>query len=403
MAKKAKSTKGSAGGTFADRVQDVPPPPLTRGYPAPLPLSSVLGQDHAVGILRNAVAADRVHHAWIFHGPRGVGKFTAALAFAALIMDPTSTPGLTGEIAPDPEGRVARLLAAGTHPDLHVITKELARYHEDKDVRDKKLITIPKEVVVEHLIEPAKKAPNVQNDARVSKVFIIDEAELMDRSLSNAPVQNSILKTLEEPDGKTVIILVTSSPERLLTTIRSRSQQVRFGPLDPTSMKRWVAAQDTSAWGIDREELAWLVDQAEGSPGEFLTAREMGLYAWHQALSPMLREAARGKYSMGLGPRIAELIEKQAESVVKANPQASKEAANRAAASRLFRMVSRFYRDHLRTALPRTVDGSFNDGACRAIEAVRQAERLVDAQVNFTFIGEWLSAELVAAAESMPV
>lgn len=402
MAKKAKSSKAT-GGTFADRVQDLPPPPMTRGYPPPVSLGAILGQDHAVGILRKAVAADRVHHAWIFHGPRGVGKFTAALAFAALILDPTSTPGLTGEIEPDPEGRVAKLLAAGTHPDLHVITKELARYHEDKDVRDKKLITIPKEVIVEHLIEPAKKAPNLQNDARVAKVFIIDEAELMDRSLTNAPVQNSILKTLEEPDGKTVIILVTSSPERLLTTIRSRSQQVRFGPLDPTSMKRWVAAQDTSVWGIDREELAWLVDQAEGSPGEFMTAREMGLYAWHQTLSPMLREAARGKYSMGLGPKIAELIEKQAESVVKANPQASKEAANRAAASRLFRLISRFYRDHLRSGLPRGVDSGFNDGACRAIDAVRQAERLVDAQVNLTFIGEWLSAELVAAAEPMPV
>ena len=405
MAKKAKSTKGAGGGgggTFADQVQDVPPPPLTRGYPPPVPLGAIMGQDHAVSILRRAVTSDRVHHAWIFHGPRGVGKFTAALAFAALILDPTSTPGLTGEIEPDPEGRVAKLLAAGTHPDLHVITKELARYHEDRDVREKKLITIPKEVVIEHLIVPATKAPNVQNDAKVSKVFIVDEAELMDRSLSNAPVQNSILKTLEEPDGKTVIILVTSSPDRLLTTIRSRSQQVRFGRLDATTMKQWVGKQDMSAWGIDRDELAWLIDHAEGSPGEMLSAREMGLYSWYQALSPMLREAARGKYSIGFGATFKKLIAEYADGVVKDDASESKVVANREAASGVFRILSRFYRDQLRSSLPRSVDSSFHDMPCRAIDAIRQAERLVDAQVNLEFIGEWLSGELVAAAEPMP-
>ena len=113
----------------------------------------------------------------------------------------------------------------------------------------------------------------------------------------------------------------------------------------------------------------------------------------------MLASASRGKYVMGLGPKFAELIESAADAAVKANPQASKEAANRAASGRLFRLISRFYRDQLRTALPRTVDSSFHDGACRAIDAVRGAERLLDAQVNLAFVGEWLSAELVAAAE----
>src|SRR5262249_17299216 len=157
--------------------------------------------------------------------------------------------------------------------------------------------TIAKEVVEEHLIIPATKAPSLRNNARVSKVFIIDEAELLDRSTTHAPTQNSILKTLEEPDGKTVIILVTSSTDRLLATIRSRSQQVRFGPLDQASMKRWLAGQEL---GVDRDEAGWLAAYAEGSPGELLSAKEMGLYAWHRELSPMLANAARGQYSLGL-------------------------------------------------------------------------------------------------------
>lgn len=399
MAKRAKS-KSESGGTFADRVKDVPPPPATRAYPAPVALGSILGQDHALHILRSAIAADRIHHAWIFHGPKGVGKFTAALAFAAMIMDPTTAPGLTGEAAPDPESPVARMLAAGTHPDLHVITKELARYHDDASVRDSKQRTIAKEVVEEHLIIPATKAPQVRNDAKAAKVFIVDEAELLDRSTSHAPTQNSILKTLEEPDGKTVIILVTSSVDRLLTTIRSRSQQVRFGPLDPTAMKHWLANQDL---GVDRDHAAWLIQHAEGSPGELLAAKDLGLYAWHQELAPMLASASRGKYVLGLGPKIAELIESAAEAAVKANPQASKEAANRAAASRLFKLISRFFRDQLRTGLPRNVDATYHDVACRAIDAVRKAEQLLDAQVNLAFVGEWLSAELVASAEPAPV
>ena len=114
----------------------------------------------------------------------------------------------------------------------------------------------------------------------------------------------------------------------------------------------------------------------------------------------MLAGAARGKYAMTLGPKFAELIDAQAAAAVAANPQASKEAATRAAAGRMFRLVSRFYRDQLRSGLPRNVDSSFHDGACRAIDAVRRAESLVDSQVNLTFVGEWLSAELVAASEA---
>lgn len=370
-----------------------PPPKAMTLYPAPIPMASVLGQARAVGTLQAAMRADRVHHAWIFHGPKGVGKLTTALAFAATLLDPSTAPNLSGNPEPDPESQVQRLLRSGGHPDLHVITKELARFSNDPKVRDAKLITIPKDVIDTHLVQPAKLAPMVRNNAAIGKVFIVDEAELLDRSATNATTQNSILKTLEEPDGKTVIILVTSSPDRLLPTIRSRSQQVRFAPLDRHSLKTWANSRDL---GVPPDEIDWLLEQSEGSPGEVLKAIEFGLPAWRTRLAPLLAGASRGKYSSSLAPAIAESIEAAAVGIVGTNAQASKEAATRAAASSMFRFLSRHYRTELRRTLtPANAQGG-EPHALRAIDAIQRAERLVDSQVHLSFVAEWLSGELAA-------
>jgi len=374
------------------------PPPIPVSAPAPIPLSAVLGHPDPIRILHASIASGRLHHAWIFHGPRGVGKFTAALAFAATILDPTSEPGLlgtgAGAIAPDPDSPVQRLLAAGTHPDLHIITKELAKFSDDPDIRARKLITIPKEIVEQHLIRPASLSPVLRNNASIGKVFIIDEAELLDRSATNAPTQNAILKTMEEPDGRTVIILVTSSLERLLPTIRSRCQQVRFAPLPPDAMRTWLMRQPETP---EREELAWLLESSEGSPGEFQTARTAGLYQWHLTIAPMLADIIRGKDRPELGSVMASLVEDAAKAAVEADKQTSKEAATRQGAYRLFRMVLQSLRSHLRLALPRPGTPDWNDAACRAIDAVENARRTLEAQVNPAFAFEELSTDLDAA------
>lgn len=375
------------------REVELPPPPPASA-PAPIPLAAILGHDDPVRILRASIASGRLHHAWIFHGPRGVGKFTTALAFAATILDPTSEPGLTGDIAPDPESPVQRLLAAGTHPDLHIITKELAKFHDDPDIRARKLITIPKEVVEQHLIRPATLSPVLRNNARIGKVFVIDEAELLDRSATNAPTQNAILKTMEEPDGRTVIILVTSSLERLLPTIRSRCQQVRFAPLPPAAMRTWLSRQPDTP---EREELAWLLESSEGSPGEFTTARSAGLYQWHLTVAPMLSDIIRGKDRPELGAMMASLVEEAAKAAVDADKQSSKEAATRQGAYRIFRMVLQSLRNHLRLSLPRPGTPDWNDAACRAIDAVENARRTLEAQINPSFAFEELSTDLAAA------
>ncbi|MEL7484826.1 MAG: AAA family ATPase, partial [Planctomycetota bacterium] len=258
-----------------DQILGAPDPAIEPTHPAPKPLASVLGHDRPIHQLTAAIESERLHHAWVFHGPKGVGKLTTALAFAALVLDPTTERDLSGNLAPDPAGRVQSLLQAGTHPDLHVITKELARYSTERSVRESKLTTIPKDVVETHLLRPAALAPQLNSGALATKVFIVDEAELLDRSPTNAPVQNALLKTLEEPAPGTLIILVTSDEQRLLPTIRSRCQRVRFAPLPGDAMQHWTKSQD-----LTPDQADWALRFGQGSPGLVLEAIATGQDRW---------------------------------------------------------------------------------------------------------------------------
>src|SRR5690606_31622066 len=114
----------------------------------------------------------------------------------------------------------------------------LAAYSEHDATRRAKQRNIPLAVLQEYLIEPAQLAGSGRSGAIASKVFVVDEAELM-RSGSNEG-QNAILKTLEEPPAGTIIILITSREEALLPTIRSRCQRVRFDSLSDADMQAWL-------------------------------------------------------------------------------------------------------------------------------------------------------------------
>ena len=362
--------------------------PAIRVYDPPIGLGNVVGQPRAIEILQHSMQSQRVHHAWIFHGPQGVGKFTAAVAWAATILDPSSAPDLSGQIGPDPESHVQGLLKAGTHPDLHVVKKELARYHDEKKIRDAKLSTIPKAIVDEHLIEPATLAPTMKSDSIAGKVFIVDEAELLDRSPTNAPVQNAILKTLEEPPPGTVIILVTSSEDRLLPTIRSRCQRVAFVPLDDDAMRAWVNTQNLD---LDPNEHYWLMQYAAGSPGRFLGAIEGGLYQWHTRIEPMCAQADRGIHSIALGTTMGELVDAWASGWVKQGEKLgenrSKEAANRKGADQMFALIAQRSRKGLR-------DPSTTHRALHSIDCVERAKGELNTNVQVKFVMEHLAAGL---------
>src|SRR5690606_24705195 len=178
------------------------------GMPMADAFDRIIGPEAVVARLRAGLVGDRLPHGLLFAGPAGVGKFTTARALAKVF--------LGGE----EDASVAHRVEQGTHPDFHVITRQLIRYHDETG--KSKGIDLSVKVIRPELIEPA----NRHSAEGRGKVFVVEEAETM-----NAAAQNALLKTLEEPQGRTIIILLTDQPESLLPTIRSRCQAIPFNEL----------------------------------------------------------------------------------------------------------------------------------------------------------------------------
>jgi DNA polymerase-3 subunit delta' len=238
---------------------------------------NVQGQDRAVASLQRSLKAGRLASTWIFAGPQGVGKFTMAveLAKAVLCDVPVTRPNgneqgvLIKGLPPEFPLKLAcgacescRAVAAGNHPDLHLVTKELIRFH-DKTGKSKGT-TLSIDVIRGEITGD----PSEDKEAKIykrsfrgrGKFFIIDEADLME-----APAQNALLKTLEEPPAESYLVLITASPQDLLSTIRSRSQLVSFGELpDEVVTKRLLES------GMLEEDAALMARLARGSLGRAL-------------------------------------------------------------------------------------------------------------------------------------
>lgn len=360
--------------------------PLLREQPQaarpehPIDFSGLLGQKRAIETLEGAIESGRIHHAWIFHGPPGVGKLTAARAFAAKLLLPRGGSASSAE----ERRRIEHLLRVGAHPDVHLVTKELAAVSRDTDTRKRKQTNIPKEVLREFFIEPFGLARTVSAPSAAGRVFIIEEAELID-----AGGQNTILKALEEPPPGTVLILVTSDLDRLLPTVRSRCQKVTFLPLDEPTMQKWVQSLGLNLAG---EELRWLFVYAAGAPGSLLNAAQLGLFAWHRQLEPMLAaiEKPGGRWP-ALGATMAALVDERAAEAVKASRDASKDAANRLWAKRLLTFLG----ERTRRALAADVAaGRAPDRHLSWIELLAAAERQLAANVAFAAVFENLATQM---------
>jgi DNA polymerase-3 subunit delta' len=363
-------------------------------------MDRILGQPAALDALRNQLSTERVHHAQIFHGPNGVGKFTTAVAFARELLCHDPVTDLRGSrsacgVCPscklfetlhqahDSDDPAAALRSA--HPDLHIITKELALFSDDAQERNRKLTTIPVGVIREHLLGPASLAPALNH----GKVFIVDEAEML-----NNTGQNALLKTLEEPTPGTYLILVTSSEHRLLPTIRSRCQRVAFGPLEDAAVSRWLSEHHAD---LDDTTAKWIVGFAQGSLGRASLAVRFDLIEWGTSvLSPIQRLAKSGRPEPELGASIGSCVDGFAGAWVAAHKNASKEAANRRAATLMGSMISHYARRRMAQAAeqcdPDTPDASEQALApwLSIIEAVTEFERQLSSNVNLKLCCEGL-------------
>lgn len=385
--KRSTKAKGASGEV------ELEPQPAPIEVPRPRELSEMVGHERAIGTLGAAFGSGRLHHAWIFAGPKGVGKMTAALGFAAAALDPTTKIGKDGIPRSDAASRVQGLLRAGTHPDFHVVVKELALFSDDSKIRDRKLTNIPLDVVKQHVLGPIELSATLREGGLASKVFLIDEAELMDER-----GQNQLLKTLEEPPAGSLLILVTSAEERLLTTVRSRCQRVGFAPLSAEEMGRWMGTSEAferaGGRGLDARTLEWLLSIADGSPGMMIEMLERGVAEWGPRLVPMLDRVVAGEYVFELGPSMAGIADQLATAEVARKVNASKETANRDAGRLLLRIASERVRQSLRA---RSNDSRQMERGAEAIDSIREAESFIGRNVNPVFVMESVVVAMAGA------
>jgi len=146
-------------------------------------------------------------------------------------------------------------VAADAHPDLHFVYRELIKYHPDPAMKVRKGLVLGVEVVREFLIRLAANKPLLGH----AKVFIIREADKM-----NVAAQNALLKTLEEPPETTFLMLIVTSVEALLPTVRSRCQTLPFGLLPPEFVADELARRNA---GVTPEQAAICSAYADGSLG----------------------------------------------------------------------------------------------------------------------------------------
>jgi DNA polymerase-3 subunit delta' len=198
-------------------------------------LKEIFCQDKAISILQRAFAADKVPHAYIFAGLDGIGKFKTARQWAKLLL--CKSPDIENNFA-DSCGRCQSclLFEASSHPDFNLVYKELLEFTKKGKVKDPP-IDFPIDVIREFVVEKVSVKPMLSQ----RKVFIITEAEKMD-----IEPQNALLKTLEEPPDFCSIILICTSPEKLLPTTRSRCQTIRFSPVSEDRIIKKLEQMGTS-------------------------------------------------------------------------------------------------------------------------------------------------------------
>ena len=238
----------------------------------------LIGQDAAEHAFLQAWQSGRLAHAWLLTGPRGIGKATLAFRIARFVLSGGAAPaaGLFG--APEPSSlrmstdhSVFRRVASGGHADFKLIERGWA---DDKKGKRKSEITIDevRDVGAFLSLTPAEGG---------WRVVVVDAADEMNRSSANA-----ILKILEEPPKRALLLLVSHSPGRLLPTIRSRCRRLSLPPL-PRDVVAGLLRQRHA--DLAEEEATALATLSGGSIGRALALHAQGGLALYGEMIDLLR------------------------------------------------------------------------------------------------------------------
>jgi DNA polymerase III subunit delta' len=224
--------------------------------PDPRANPTLLGHETAEATLLGALRSNRLHHAWLITGTNGVGKATLAYRFARFLL---SGRPVTDSLALESTHPTFRRVAAGSHADLHSV--ELKRDAKTGRLRTQIAVDDIRKINAFMALTPAEGG---------WRVTIVDGAEDLNQASANA-----LLKILEEPPPRAILLLTCAAPGRLPATIRSRCRRLLLSPLADGPMARLMADYLPN---LSDDERGRLLTLAEGSPGRALTlANEEGL------------------------------------------------------------------------------------------------------------------------------
>jgi DNA polymerase-3 subunit delta' len=230
--------------------------------PPPIKNPDLLGHGAAEELVIKAWQAGRFPHAWLIAGPKGVGKATFAYRIARWVLAGGADAGgglfadAPATLAMGPEHGVFRRVASGGHADFRALEKP-----EDKTVIPVEAVRTLMGFIHRTASEGAWKA------------IVIDSADELNRNGANA-----ILKVLEEPPPKTVFLLVSHSPGRLLPTIRSRCRTVTLRSLDDGVLRELVGRYAPDLPGPDADALVRISDGSIGRALDYAAAGGIDLF-----------------------------------------------------------------------------------------------------------------------------
>lgn len=279
------------------RQADTEPIVADSPYGHPRANNELVGQTAAEQTLHRAWATGKLAHAYLLSGPRGIGKATLAYRFARFVLGrnrggegglfAAAQPIAADSLKVEPSDPVFRRVAAGSHADL--LTVEPSYDEKRKRKREEIVVGDVRRIANFFSLTAAESG---------WRIAIVDSADDLNRNAANA-----LLKILEEPPPRGVLLLVAHAPGRLLATIRSRCRKLTLQPLPESSVASIVARYHPEIVAQDRALLAIL---AEGSVGRALELAALGGAGAFRELIALVGELPRFDISAihALGERL---------------------------------------------------------------------------------------------------
>jgi len=241
--------------------------------PHPRETFSYVGHDEQEQALSDALAGARMHHAWLLTGAKGLGKATLAYRFARRALGARKNGVRPLDV--DPEDQVARRVSAQSHPDLFILRRGL---NDRGKPRREIAVDDARDLGAFFSLAPS------EGGMRVAIIDAVDDL--------NTNSANAILKTLEEPPARSVLLLVCHAPGAVLPTIRSRCRRLALRPLSDDQVR--------TAMGTDADDS--IVALAKGRPGRAIALKAQGVDAASARADRAQAAIVSGKAASMLSP-----------------------------------------------------------------------------------------------------